>query len=207
MVAGSAQPLRSRHRTHRWRRDRRCDRESRRISAIRGAGRTAPAEWPTFLHVRRPRSGLVSRGGMSPTESAVSRAALRQRQGDGPQHAALPRQDSRSALFRSRRPARSHCLARYALHGIPRARDTRGLASRVPNVGRNARASSLDRNLDPVQRGMGYRSRRQSGRPALADRDLRLGEAARPRQPACRQFPLLSAQLPPQDRHRGFPLV
>ena len=81
------------------------------------------------------------------------------------------------------------------------------VAPRVPDVGRNARASSLDRNLDAVQRGMGYRSRRQSGRPALADRDLRLGEDAGPRQPACRQFPLLSAQLSPQDRHRGLPLV
>ena len=28
-----------------------------------------------------------------------------------------------------------------------------------------------------------------------------------PRQPACRQFSLLSAQLPPQDRDRGLPLV
>ena len=90
---------------------------------------------------------------------------------------------------------------------IPRASDARRLATRVPDVCRNARASSLDRNLDFVQRGMGYRSRRQSGRPALADRDLRLGEDARSRQPACRQFPLLSAQLPPQDRDRGFSLV
>ena len=65
----------------------------------------------------------------------------------------------------------------------------------------------FDCNLDAVQRGMGYRSRRQSGRPALADRDLRLGEDAGPGEPACRQFPLLSAQLPPQDRDRGFPLV
>ena len=37
--------------------------------------------------------------------------------------------------------------------------------------------------------------------------DLRLGEDAHSRQPACRQFPLLSTQLPPQDRHRGLPLV
>ena len=92
------------------------------------------AQWRAVQHVRRPRSGLASRGGMPPAERRVSRAALRQRQGDGPQHAALPRQDSRPALFRSRRPARSHRLARHAVHAVPgaarRARRCAGCSGR-----------------------------------------------------------------------------
>ena len=72
-----------------------------------------------------------------PPNAAFLEAALRQRQGDGAQHAALPRQDSRSALFRSRRPARPHRLARHALHGIPRAaRRARSCASVFRDVGR-----------------------------------------------------------------------
>ena len=37
----------------------------------------------------------------------------------------------------------------------------------------DARISSLDRDLDAVQRRLGHRPRRQPGRPALAHRDLR----------------------------------
>ena len=56
-----------------------------------------------------------------PPTPGISRTALSQRQGDGPQHAALPRQDSRQALFRARRPARARRLARHALLRVPDA--------------------------------------------------------------------------------------
>ena len=62
---------------------------------------------------------------------------------------------SRSPLFRSRRPARSHRLARHVLHAVPGADDARGVAPGVPDVGLNAWISSFDLHLDAVQRGMG----------------------------------------------------
>ena len=86
-----------------------------RLPPLRSERRAALSQRRALLHVRRARSGLASRGGVPAAERGVSRTAISQRQGDGAQHAALPRQDSRPALFRSRRPARPDRLARYAL--------------------------------------------------------------------------------------------
>ena len=101
----------------------------------------------------------------------ASRAALSQRQGDGPQHAALPRQDSRPHYFEL-----ADRLGLIVWLDMPYmgflAPATREAVARVfPAIRRRPRHPSLDLHLDAVQRGLGHRTRRQSGRPALADRD------------------------------------
>ena len=143
------------------------------------------AQRRAVLYLRRARSGLASRRGVPAADRGVPGAALPQRQGDGAQHAALPRQNSRPALFRSRRPARPHRLARHALYAVSRAgRPATALREMFRQVGREHGASPLDLHLDAVQRRLGHRPRRQPGRPAMADRDLRRGEGAGPGEPA-----------------------
>ena len=116
-----------------------------------------------------------------PPSAAFLEQRIPERQGDGAQYAAVPRQDPRPALFRSGRPAGPDRLARHALCAVPRALDARGAAGGVPEIGGQPRSSSGRLDLDPVQRRMGHRPRRQSGRSPLADRDLRCGEGAGPR--------------------------
>ena len=77
VVAGRAQPVRSRRRTPRG--DGAASTRSRAsigFRRFRGEGRAASAQRRAVLHVRRPRSGLASRGGMPPAErSSFSNSA------------------------------------------------------------------------------------------------------------------------------------
>ena len=104
----------------------------RRLPLLREPRRQALPQRRALLHVRRPRPGLVPGGGVPVARPRLPRAAFPQRQGHGPQHAALSRQDSGQALSRTRRPARPHRLARHALHGVPGARNARAAGRDLP---------------------------------------------------------------------------
>ena len=112
----------------------------------------------------------------------VSRTTLRQRQGDGPQYAPVPRQEYPNSFCFDLADRQGLIVWLDLPYAEFLAASTReGLREVFLEVRRRAWVSSLDRNLDAVQRGMGHRPRRQRGRSALAHRDLRYGEDARPR--------------------------
>ena len=116
--------------------------------------------------------------------------------------------DSRPALFRSRRPARPHRLARYALSAVPRARDARGAAARrsasaVANHGHHP--SVCVWTLFNEGWGIDLDDNPDDRRWLIETFDD--GEGAGSGQSGHRQLALLPAQLSPQDRHRGLPLV
>ena len=166
------------------------------------------AERRALLHVRRARSGLASRGRVPAAERGVSRAAIPQRQGDGAQHAALPRQDSRTGSISiwptgSASSSGSTCPTRSSSR--PRRARRCGTCSGSRSQPRASSGRSAIWTLFNEGWGIDLDDNPDDRRWLIETFDC--GEGAGPRQPARRQLPLLSAQLPPQDRHRGLSLV